>query len=131
MIHAYPRARRIARIASDAVLAGVVVVILVARIDGPLARALLVAVPCVLAWGAITLNQPSVVEIDDDAITFRGWGRSHRYPWREIQAIRVRRFVVGDRVLVRIVPAPPLRGRYWIHESIGGYRNLVEALERK
>ncbi len=129
MIHAYPRARRLARRVADAALVIVVVAIVVARVEGPLARALLVAIPCVLVWGALTLHHPSSVEIDDQAITFRGYGRAHRFAWRDVREIRVRRFLTGDRVLVRVLPAPPLRGRYWIQESIEGYAALLRVLE--
>ena len=45
--------------------------------------------------------------------------------------MRVRRFLVRDRVLVRIVPARPWRGRYWILDRIDRFDELVRALETR
>jgi hypothetical protein len=39
--------------------------------------------------------------------------------------------VLRDRVLVRVLPSPPLRGRYWLFDSIVGYDAAVKRLEQR
>jgi hypothetical protein len=106
-----------------------VVGLAVARVPGPLSRALIFAIPAVLMWGVVTLNQPSAVDVDDEGITFHAYGRSHRYEWSAMEKLSVRRFLVRDRVLVRIAPSPPWRGRYWILDGIERFPQLVAAIE--
>jgi hypothetical protein len=98
--------------------------------QGALALALSAAIPVVIAWSVLTLHLPTRVDIDDEGITFSAYGRDHRFHWRDIERIRVRRFVVRDRVLVRIAPSSPWRGRYWLIDSIGGYDALLRTLEQ-
>jgi hypothetical protein len=98
---------------------------------GPLSIALAAGIPIVLGWGILTLHFPARVEMDGEGIAFFGYGRVHCFAWRGIERIRVRRFLVRDRVLVRITPAPAFRGRYWLVDSIEGYDTLVRALERR
>ena len=98
---------------------------------GPLAVALGAAIPAAIAWSLITLHLPSRVHVDPTGIAFAAYGREHRFAWGEIERIRVRRFIVGDRVLVRIAPSSPLRGRYWLIDSMDGYDQLVRALEER
>lgn len=129
--YAYPRSRVVAAVATDALLVAVVVLVLAGHVGGALGRALAVAIPLVLAWGVLSLHQPRVVELDDEGITFRAYGRAHRYLWRDTREVRVRRFLVRDRVMVRIVPAPPLAGRYWLLDSLSGFGDLVAALEAR
>ena len=131
MRHLYPRTRIVSELLTDVMLVAVLLAITFTLSPGPLSLALSVGIPCVLAWGLVTLHYPRAIEVDDDAIAFTGYGRTHRYPWSTIETIRVRRFLVRDRVLVRIVPAPPWRGRYWILDSIGGYPALLAGLERR
>ncbi|MGZ3423563.1 MAG: hypothetical protein ACXWUG_26620 [Polyangiales bacterium] len=130
--HAYPPARWLVHaVLTDLLLVCMVVGLAVSRAPGPLSRALLLAIPAVLLWGVVTLNQPSAVELDDEAITFRAYGRAHRYAWSDVKKLSVRRFLVRDRVLVRIAPSPPWRGRYWILDGIEGFSQLVSELERR
>ncbi|HEY2511599.1 MAG TPA: hypothetical protein VGI39_12110 [Polyangiaceae bacterium] len=96
---------------------------------GGFATALLAGICVVWAWGAITLHFPRRVEIDDAGVTFFGYGRAHRFVWRDVTRVRVRRFLVRDRVLVVIGPAPAWRGRYWILDSIEGFAELLAALD--
>lgn len=125
MIHTYPRSRWL----TDVVLVGVLFAIVLAQPKGTLFLALGVAIPLVLAWGFVTLHFPSKVEIDARGVTFHGYGRRHYFPWSEVRAVRVRRFVVRDRVLVRLSPSPPWRGRYWLLDSMQGFDALVKSLE--
>jgi hypothetical protein len=114
----------------DVVLAAALLVALLAP-RGPLASAFLVAIPCVLAWGFVTLHFPSAVTIDDAGIAFTRYRRTHRFAWSDVTSVRVRRFLVRDRVMVRIAPASAWRGRYWILESIDGFDALVAELEKR
>jgi hypothetical protein len=97
---------------------------------GPMRTALLVGIPAVLLWGVLTLHFPSRVVLDDDAVAFFGYGRVHRYRWDDVARVRVRRFLVRDRVMVMIAPAPAWGGRYWIGEGIDGFEELVAGLTR-
>jgi hypothetical protein len=51
--------------------------------------------------------------------------------WRDVKRVHVRRFLVRDRILVRISPAPTWRGRYWLLASIDGFDALVSELESR
>lgn len=129
--YAYPRARDAASFATDLLLVVVAIAVLVTRTSGPLWTALGVAIPLVLVFGVLTLHHPRAVVLDDDGIAFEGYRRTHRYAWRDVREIRVRRFLTGDRVLLRVLPSPPFRGRYWLFESMIGYRELLAELERR
>jgi hypothetical protein len=121
----------VSAVVTDLLLVSLVVALAISRAPGPLSRALLVAIPAVLAWGIVTLNHPREVDLDEEAITFRAYGRAHRYSWSSIEKLSVRRFLVRDRVLVRIAPSPPWRGRYWVLDGIEGFPELVSELERR
>src|SRR5438128_2670073 len=132
MVHAYPRARWIvSAVVTDLLLVSLVVVLAITRAPGPLSRALVVAIPAVLAWGIVTLNHPRAIELGEEGITFRAYGRAHFYAWNAIEKLSVRRFLVRDRVLVRIAPSPPWRGRYWVLDGIDGFSALVTELESR
>jgi len=105
--------------------------VLVLHPQGALAVALGVAIPATIAWNVLTLHLPSRVDVDAEGISFSAYGRVHRFAWRAVERIHVRRFVVRDRVLVRIAPSPPFRGRYWLIDSIAGYAALVQVLEER
>jgi hypothetical protein len=98
---------------------------------GALAVALAAAIPAVVGWSLLTLHRPTRVDIDDDGIAFSAYGRAHRFDWSRVERLHVRRFAVRDRVLVRISPAPPLSGRYWLLDSLEGYAPLVQTLEKR
>ena len=87
---------------------------------------LLLAIPVVLAWGAVSLHFPARVVVDAQGIAFGRYGRLHRFAWSEVERIHVRRFLVRDRVLVRIEPSGGAwRGRYWILDSIDSFDAIV------
>lgn len=119
------------RFASDGFLVLALIVLLFTGPPRPLSLVLAAGIPIVLGWGILTLHFPARVEMDGDNIAFYGYGRVHRFAWHDVERVRVRRFLVRDRVLVRISPAPPFRGRYWLVDSIEGYDALVSALERR
>jgi hypothetical protein len=69
--------------------------------------------------------------LSEDGVSFHRYGRVHRFAWDQVRTVRVRRFLVRDRVLVRIVPSPPWRGRYWILDGIERFEELVRSLEAR
>jgi hypothetical protein len=124
-----PAARLRLRIAGRAVL--LVAAAVWATSASDFARAIAIAIPLVIAWEILTLHEPTSVELDDDGIVLRAFGRAHRHRWSEIERLRVRRFAVGDRVLLRIAPASAITGRYWLHASLDGFPDLVAKLEAR
>jgi hypothetical protein len=98
------------------------------RPGGALATPLAAAIAAVMVWGFATLHVPSRVELSPSGVSFSRYGRTHAFAWRDVARVRVRRFLVGDRVLVRLHPSPPWRGRYWMSESIEGYAEVVRQL---
>jgi hypothetical protein len=128
----YPRGLR-GPVLEDAVL-GLVWLALLVLVDLPpgVRAIMLAAIPIVLLWGAVSLHFPSRVEIDDAGVAFARYGRVHRYAWSDVRRVRVRRFVLRDRVLVRIEPSGGAwRGRYWIVDSLPEFERLVQTLEQK
>ncbi len=112
----------------DAVLSVAWLVVFLFGGAGGFRTFLLVGIPIVLVWGALTLHFPSRVELDDEGVAFVHYGRAHRFAWRDVARVHVRRFVVRDRVLVRIEPASAWRGRYWLLDSLEGFEPLMAAL---
>jgi hypothetical protein len=132
MRHEYPRGLR-GPLAEDLVLVGAWVAFAV-LVDLPagVRGAMLAAIPIVIGWGIVTLHFPARVEIGEEGVAFGGYGRVHRFAWRDVERVRVRRFLVKDRVLVRIEPSGGAwRGRYWIRETMGGFGGVVGELERR
>jgi hypothetical protein len=124
-VHALPRGRALAHdVAPLAALA-----IAIALGSGPLVAALAVAAAAVLAWSLATLHFPHRVELTDRGVSFHAYGRAHAFAWQDVERLSVRRFLVRDRVLVRIAPSPPWRGRYWLTDGMEGFAELVRALE--
>jgi hypothetical protein len=127
--YAYRRVRLYSSVLAQDFLLGVVLVALaVVRPGGPLAVGLAVAIPLVWLWGIFTLHFPWRVDLTDRGVSFHAYGRVHHFRWADVAELRVRRFLLGDRVLVRVTPAPPWRGRYWVLDGIEGYPELVRAL---
>jgi hypothetical protein len=129
MIHRYPRARRVVWIATDLLLVAVAVWFAITPGRGTLGIVLSIAAPIIVAWNLITLHYPRFVDIDDRSVSFGAYGRVHRYEWSDVERVHVRKFLVRDRVLVRIVPSPPWQGRYWILSTIDRYDELLRELE--
>ena len=128
---AYVSARaRMAVAAQDIVLVLALVVLATGR-PSAFTVALGAGIVTVLAWGMATLHFPRRVTWDDAAITFSAHGRAHTFAWRDVAHVRVRRFLVRDRVLVRLLPSPPWRGRYWLLANMEGYEALVAELEAR
>ena len=130
--HQYPRPYAIAALTGQDVLLAIALAVLAfASPHATLSVALFFGIPVVLGFSIATLHFPARVEIDDESISFARYGRVHRFAWRDIDCIRVRRFLMRDRVLVRIAPAPAFRGRYWILDSIERFSELLAAIETR
>ena len=129
----HSRARRWVFLAEDGLLLALPVLCLVFRPVSPLWWGLAAGALLALAWNACTLHFPREILLDDEGISFRGYGREHRFLWASCR-VSVRRFLVKDRVLVRMTgrdgpfPLHALRGRYWLLDSIHGYDALVREL---
>ncbi len=119
---------RVAVAAQDIVLL-LALIVLATGTPSAFTIALGAGIVTVLAWGIATLHFPRSVTWDDDAITFAAHARSHTFAWKDVAHVHVRRFLVRDRVLVRLLPSPPWRGRYWLLANMEGYEVLVAALE--
>ena len=122
--HAYPRGIRGPAL-KDVMLVLAWFVFLFLVEPSPFRTLMLGAIPLVLA----TLHFPSRVDVDAEGVSFAGYGRAHRFAWNGVTRVRVRRFLVKDRVLVRIEPSTPWRGRYWVVDSIEEFEGLVRELE--
>ena len=132
MRHEYPRGLR-GPLAEDVALAGAWVAFLL-LVDLPLGvrGPMLAAIPIVIGWGIVTLHFPAQVEVGEEGVAFGKYGRVHRFAWRDVERVRVRRFLVKDRVLVRIEPSGGAwRGRYWIRETMNGFEGVVGELEKR
>lgn len=119
-----------ALVGQDVFLVAALVVLAIGSPHAKLSISLLFAIPLVLGFGVATLHHPTRVDVDDEGIAFARYGRVHRFAWREIDRIRVRRFMTRDRVLIRISPSTGLRGRYWIFQSIDRFAELMATIER-
>jgi hypothetical protein len=130
MICTYDRGRQLTRVVLQDGLVGLAAVLGLWN-GGPWGHALATGAAASLAWGLLTLHFPSKVELTADGIAFSGYGRTHAFAWRDVARVRVRRFLVRDRVLVRLTPATAWRGRYWITDGLTGYDALVVELEQR
>jgi len=128
---AYPRSRAIAARGQELLMAVVAIAPLALGAEGRLFWVLSAGAAVSLVWQGATLHHPRRVEVSAEGIAFTAWGRGHRFSWDRVESCRVRRFLVGDRVLVRIAPAPPWRGRYWIFDSIERFDDLVALLQAR
>ena len=132
MEHRYPRRVFLASmVMADVLLVGLLVALVALRPGGAFAPALAVAAGVALVWGALTLHFPSKVVLTSGGVSFHRYGRAHTFAWEDVEAVRVRRFLVRDRVLVRITPSRPWQGRYWILDGIERFEQLVRALEQQ
>jgi hypothetical protein len=127
----YTRGRWLVGVVGQDVLLALALLVVAAGWGGALGVVLALAIPLVLAWSVATLHFPSHVAWDEEGITFGAYGRVHTFAWQDVTRVSVRRFLVRDRVLVRVAPAPAWRGRYWLLASMDGYDALVAELEKR
>ncbi|MBR0600594.1 hypothetical protein [Sinanaerobacter chloroacetimidivorans] len=90
---------------------------------------IITVIPLLLLSSFVAMNQPRRITDDGDNITFYGFFQKHAYKWSEIEFLRIRRFIMTDRVLVRIGKERVLGGRYWLDtDSLQGSRELLEKM---
>ncbi len=119
------------RAAEDAVLVAAWFLFLVTDAPAGVRLLMLAAIPIVLVWGAVSLHFPSRVDVDEEGVAFARYGRVHRFAWKDVRRVNVRRFPLRDRVLVIIEPSGGAwRGRYWLVDSLTGFKGVVDALSR-
>jgi len=130
-MRAIHRAPRLRTIGQDLVLAAMPAVALAATGGAAWTWLLAAAGLAVLAIAVITLHFPHEVETDARGIRLRAYGREHAYAWSDV-TVRVRRFVVRDRVYVRIDDgARGIRRGYWLVASLSGWDALVAELDAR
>lgn len=130
--YAYPPREWLKRVvAEDAYLLLAIPLLVWLAPPAPFFTILVAAIPLVIGYRIATLHFPSRVVVDDAHVSFSAYGRIHRFAWSDIERVHVRRFLVKDRVLVRVAPSPPWRGRYWLTSDIDGYASLVAELEQR
>jgi hypothetical protein len=128
MTWAQPRARALL---PDVMLAAAWVVALTLVDVRAFRDVMLVAIPIVVAWGVVTLHMPTRVDVDEAGVAFHAYGRTHRFAWTDVTGVRARRFLMRDRVLVRLDPSGPWRGRYWIVGDPDDVARVVAAIESR
>jgi hypothetical protein len=96
---------------------------------GIIQQFLLIVMPILLISSLIAMNQPHLITDDGEILTFYGFFQRHEYKWSEIQFLRIRRFIMSDKVLVRIGKERLLGGRYWIDTgSLQGSGELLDKM---
>jgi hypothetical protein len=128
MIHRTPRLRALGE---DVVLVTMPVLVLV--VASPSAWLWLLAATgvVVLVFNVLTLHFPREIALDDDGIRFRAYGREHVYAWSACR-LRVRRFLVRDRVLLRVEEVETGRShRYWLTTHLSDFDALLRAINQR
>ncbi len=96
---------------------------------GMINQLILVAVPILLLSSLVAMNQPKRITDDGETIIFHGFFQKHDYHWSEITFLRIRRFIMTDRVYIRIGNDRFWRGRYWLDtDSLSSSGELLEKL---
>jgi hypothetical protein len=125
MIHRTPRARALGE---DLVLLAMPVLVLLITSPSPWLWLLATTGLVVLAFNAITLHFPREIDLDERGIRFRAYGREHAYTWTACR-LRVRRFLVRDRVLLRVEEIDSGKThRYWLTARLSDYDALLREL---
>lgn len=97
--------------------------------NGPLQQLAVTIVPLLLISSLVAMNQPRLITDDGETLTFYGFFQKHEYKWSEIETIRIRSFILTDKVLVRIGKERLLSGRYWLDtDSLREARELMDKM---
>ncbi|HWQ80182.1 MAG TPA: hypothetical protein VN381_15250 [Anaerovoracaceae bacterium] len=97
--------------------------------SGLLQQIVLTVVPLLLISSLIAMSQPRLITDDGETLTFYGFFQKHAYKWSEIRNLRIRRFIMSDKVLVRIGKDRLLAGRYWLDtDSLEGCSELLDKM---
>lgn len=92
---------------------------------------LLVALPIILISAFFGNHQPTEIEVTPESITFAGLGRRYTYEWKALKYLHVKRFFLGDRLLVHVGEWRLFSGRYWIPTHMEGHKELIAFLQAK
>ena len=93
-----------------------------------LARLVVIAVPILLVYSVFTVNQPTRVTDDGDTIALYAFGRKHEYIWNEVKTLKVKRFIMTDKVLLQIGEYRMRGGRYWL--ELGAFEGGEELFNK-
>lgn len=97
--------------------------------NGLLQQLVITIVPLLLISSLVAMNQPRLITDDGETLTFYGFFQKHEYKWSEVQNLRIRRFIMTDKVLVRIGKDRLLAGRYWLDiDSLRGSGELLDKM---
>lgn len=77
-------------------------------------QSLVVLLPVLLLFEVFALNQPTKIIDDQEKISFHAFGQSHAFRWAELNYLKIKRFPLTTKILLRIGPNRFLRGRYWL-----------------
>lgn len=121
----------VSNLGPNILLIGLLIWGIVNRIQHPenwIPKLIIVVVPLLLFSAFVSLNQPSKITDDGKTITFYGYGRTHTYTWKKLNFLKIKKFMMSDKVLVRISEKNKSRGRYWL--SLGSLENSKELLDK-
>jgi len=122
--------RRGVVVAQDALMVLLPGVVLLLGTPSPWTWLLAAAGVLVLLWNVATLHFPHEVETDREGIRVRAYGREHVYRWNAC-TVRVRKFVVRDRVLLRVSDAQRnVRRSYWLLGSLSDFSGLLATVSK-
>lgn len=86
-------------------------------------------VPVLLFSSLIAMNHPIKIVDDGKKLTFYGFYQQHEYNWSEIDYLRIRKFMMSDRIFLRIGKERVMGGRYWIDvDSMQGASELFKKM---
>lgn len=77
-------------------------------------QSLVFLLPVLLLFEVFALNQPTKIIDDQEKISFHAFGQSHVFRWAELEYLKIKRFPLTSKILLRIGPNRFLRGRYWL-----------------
>lgn len=90
---------------------------------------IIMVIPFLLINALGASNHPYRVTDDGEKLIFHGFLLKHSYFWSDITFLRIRRFLMTDRILIRIGKQGLLRGRYWIDvDSLLGSDELIDKM---
>jgi hypothetical protein len=93
-----------------------------------LARTIVIAIPILLAYSVLTVNQPTKVTDDGETIALYAFGRKHEYAWNDVKTLKVKRFIMTDKVLLQIGEYRMQGGRYWL--ELGAFEDGEELFNK-
>lgn len=93
------------------------VVSIIGYFDNPqnfIYQSLVILLPVLLLFEVFALNQPTKIIDDQEKISFHAFGQSHAFRWADLDYLKIKKFPLTTKILLRIGPNRFLRGRYWL-----------------